>query len=349
MSKQMKFIKNKNLGYDKSYFFSVTLPQGVVDHISSVKTELAKQTSVLNVAAADAYNFSNVSGATGDLDWKAKPANTSLMITQIAADKDFIPTMKIKFLEGKNFTGTPADSAYYILNETAVTQMGLKPPYVGQQISFHENKGTILGVVKDFNFQSLKEKISPLIFYNYRYTTKNILYVRTSGNHAADAIAAVEKQYKKYAGEVPFSYQFLDKTFEAQYESDQRTGTLFNVFAGIAIFISCLGLFGLATFTAQVKTKEIGIRKVLGASVSGIVELLSKDFLKLVIIAIVVATPVAWLAINKWLDGFAYRTNISWWVFATAGILALLIALITISFQAIKAALANPVKSLRSE
>jgi ABC-type antimicrobial peptide transport system permease subunit len=349
MSSQMKFIKNKNLGYDKSYVFSVPLPQGVVDHISSVKTELAKQTSVLNVAAADAYNFSNVSGATGDLDWKAKPANTSLMITQIAADKDFIPTMKIKFLEGKNFTGTPADSAYYILNETAVTQMGLKPPYVGQQISFHENKGTILGVVKDFNFQSLKEKISPLIFYNYRYTTKNILYVRTSGNHAADAIAAVEKQYKKYAGEVPFSYQFLDKTFEAQYESDQRTGTLFNVFAGIAIFISCLGLFGLATFTAQVKTKEIGIRKVLGASVSGIVELLSKDFLKLVIIAIVVATPVAWLAINKWLDGFAYRTNISWWVFATAGILALLIALITISFQAIKAALANPVKSLRSE
>ncbi|HEU5054133.1 MAG TPA: FtsX-like permease family protein, partial [Hanamia sp.] len=145
------------------------------------------------------------------------------------------------------------------------------------------------------------------------------------------------------------SYQFLDKSFEAQYKSDQRTVMLFNVFAGIAIFISCLGLFGLATYTAQVKTKEIGIRKVLGASVSGIVKLLSADFLKLVIVAIVIATPIALWAINKWLADFAYRINISWKVFATAGILALLIALITISFQAIKAAVANPVKSLRSE
>jgi putative ABC transport system permease protein len=347
MSNQMKFVKNKNLGYDKSYVFSVPLTQGVVDHIDAVKTELKKQSSISDVAASDAYNFSNVTNATGDLDWKAKPSNTSLMITQIAADKDFIPTMRIKFLEGQNFTGTPADSAYYILNETAVKQMGIKPPFVGQPISFHENKGTILGVVEDFNFQSLKEKISPLIFY--KYDNKNILYVRTSGSHAQDAIAAVEKQYKKYAGDVPFSYQFLDKSFEAQYKTDQRTGMLFNVFAGIAIFISCLGLFGLATYTAQVKTKEIGIRKVLGASVAGIVELLSKDFLKLVIIAIVIATPVAWWAINKWLEGFAYRTNISWWVFVIAGILALLIALVTISFQAIKAALTNPVKSLRSE
>jgi putative ABC transport system permease protein len=347
MSNQMKFVKNKNLGYDKSYVFSVPLTQGVVDHIDAVKTELKKQSSITDVAASDAYNFSNVTNATGDLDWKAKPSNTSLMITQIAADKDFIPTMRIKFLEGQNFTGTPADSAYYILNETAVKQMGIKPPFVGQPISFHENKGTILGVVEDFNFQSLKEKISPLIFY--KYNNKNILYVRTSGSHAQDAIAAVEKQYKKYAGDVPFSYQFLDKSFEAQYKTDQRTGMLFNVFAGIAIFISCLGLFGLATYTAQVKTKEIGIRKVLGASVAGIVELLSKDFLKLVIIAIVIATPVAWWAINKWLEGFAYRTNISWWVFVIAGILALLIALVTISFQAIKAALTNPVKSLRSE
>jgi putative ABC transport system permease protein len=349
MSNQMKFVKNKNLGYDKSYVFSVPLTQEVVDHLEAVKTELKKQSSILDVGASDAYDFSNVSGSTGDLNWKTKPANTHLMITQIAADKDFIPTMKIKFLEGNNFTGTPADSAYYILNETAVKQMGLKSPYVGQPITFHDNKGTILGVVNDFNFQSLKEKISPLIFYNYNYNNKNILYVRTSGNHAQDAIAAAGNQYKKYAGDGPFSYQFLDKNFEAQYKTDQRTGTLFNVFAGIAIFISCLGLFGLATFTAQVKTKEIGIRKVLGASVAGIIKLLSKGFLKLVLIAIIVATPIAWWAINKWLEGFAYRINISWWVFAVAGILALLIALMTISFQAIKAAVANPVESLRSE
>src|SRR6185437_14330465 len=276
MSNQMRFVKNRNIGYDKSYVFSVPLTQEVVDHIDAVKTELKRQSSILDVAASDAYNLSNINSSTGDINWESKPANTNLMITQVATDKDFIPTMKIKFLEGGNFTGTPADSANYVLNQTAVQQMGLKPTYVGQQISFHENKGTIIGVVKDFNFQSLKEKISPLIFY--KSNNKNILYVRTMGNHAQSAIAAVEAQYKKYAGNTPFSYYFLDKSFEAQYKTDQRTGILFNVFAGIAIFISCLGLFGLATFTAQVKTKEIGISKVLGANVSGIVKLLSKDF-----------------------------------------------------------------------
>ncbi|HEY2727118.1 MAG TPA: FtsX-like permease family protein, partial [Parafilimonas sp.] len=161
--------------------------------------------------------------------------------------------------------------------------------------------------------------------------------------------AAVHEQYKKYAGNLPFSYHFLDATFDAQYKTDEHAGTLFNVFAGIAIFISCLGLFGLATYTAQVKFKEIGIRKVLGASVSGIVQLISKDFLKLVVIAIVIAVPVAWWAMSKWLNGFAYRVNISWWVFVLAGFIALFIALATVSFQAIKAAIANPVKSLRTE
>jgi ABC-type antimicrobial peptide transport system permease subunit len=225
--------------------------------------------------------------------------------------------------------------------------MGLKPPYVGQSISFHDNKGTIRGVVQDFNFQSLKEKIAPLILFT-RWN-KNILYVRTTGNQAQQAIAAVEKQYKSYAGDTPFRYTFLDKSFEAQYISEQRAGTLFNWFAGIAIFISCLGLFGLATYTAQVKTKEIGIRKVLGASVSSIVQLISKDFLKLVSVSILIAIPVAWWAMNKWLQDFAYRVGIEWWVFIVAGLVALLIALATISFQAIKAAIANPVKSLRSE
>ena len=263
------------------------------------------------------------------------------------ADKDFIPTLKIQFLEGNNFSGMPADSAHFILNETAVKEMGLKPPYVGQQISLHDWKGTILGVVKDFNFKSLKEKVTPLIFFS-RWKG-NILYVRTTAATAQQAINAAQKQYKKYAGNIPFSYNFLDKSFEAHYKSEQHAGLLFNVFAGIAIFISCLGLFGLATYTAQMKVKEIGIRKVLGASIAGIIKLISKDFLKLVVVSIVIATPVAWWAMNKWLQGFAYRINISWWVFLSAGAIALLIALITVSFQAIKAAVANPVNSLRTE
>lgn len=348
MSNQMRFIKNKNLGYDKSYVFSVPLTQKVVDHLDAVKTELQKETGILNVSATDVYDISNLYSQTGDLDWSSRPPNSNMVITQISSDKDFIPTMRMKMIEGRNFTGTPSDSAYYILNETAVKQMGLEAPYTGKQISFHDRKGTILGIVHDFNFQSLKEKIAPLIFFT-NWNNRNILYVRTTGAHAQQAIASVEKQYKKYAGEIPFRYSFLDKTFEAQYVSDERSGILFNVFAGIAILISCLGLFGLSTYTAQVKTKEIGIRKVLGASVTGIVKLISKDFVKLVALAILIASPIAWWAMNKWLEGFAYKVNISWWVFGIAGISALLIALLTIIFQAIKAAIANPVKSIRTE
>lgn len=348
MGKQMSFIKNKDLGYDKNYVFSVPLSDEAASHQDAIKAELKAQTGILNVAVSGVYNLTDVGSATGDIDWEGKPVNSIMMITQVTADQDFIPAMRMKFVEGKNFSGTPSDSASFILNETAVKKFGLKPPYAGQQISFHGNKGSIIGVVQDFNFQSLKEKIAPLIFFRF-WGNGNILYVRTTADQAQHAIAATEREYKKYAGDVPFSYNFLDKNFEEQYKSEQRSGLLFNVFAGIAIFISCLGLFGLATYTAQVRTKEIGIRKVLGASVSGIMQLLSKDFLKLVLVAIVIATPVAWLAVNKWLQGFAYRINISWWVFALAGLISILIAWITISLQSFKAAVANPVKNLRTE
>jgi ABC-type antimicrobial peptide transport system permease subunit len=348
MGKQMKFIKNRDLGYDRSYVFSVPLPWEAVGHLDAIKAELKGQAGILNVSTSDAYDISNIGSSTSDLDWEGKPAKDNLIITQLSADKDFIPTMRMKFVEGCNFTGTPADSASYILNETAVKKMGLKAPYVGQQISFHNNKGSITGVVRDFNFQSLKEKIAPLILYTFR-NSRDILYVRTIAEHATQAIASVENQYKKYAGDTPFKYTFLDKSFESQYQSDQRSGILFKIFACIAIFISCLGLFGLSTYTAQIKTKEIGIRKVLGASMHTIITLVSKDFLKLVIIAILIASPVAWYVMDKWLQAFAYRTDINWWVFALAGLTALLIAVFTISFQAIKVAIANPVKSLRTE
>ena len=175
------------------------------------------------------------------------------------------------------------------------------------------------------------------------------MFVKTSGNNSSHAISAVRNQWKKYNAQFPFDYTFLDEEFDKMYKSDQHSGTLFSMFAGIAILISCLGLFGLATYTAQVKIKEIGIRKVLGASVVDITTMLSKDFLVLVVLSLMVASPVAWYLMNKWLQDYAYRINIQWWEFATAGIAALLIAFLTISFQAVKAALANPVKSLRSE
>ena len=280
ISHQMKFIRETNLGYDKSYVFSVPLTQELVDHTDAVKNELEKQKGILNVSFSNIYEMSNIDGSTGDIDWPGKPKDYSMIITQANIDEDFIPTMKMQFVEGGNFTGVPADSAHYILNEKAVKLMDMKPPYVGREISFHDKKGTVSGVLKDFNFKSLKEEISPIIFSYDGF--KNILYVRTTAKDAQQAIAAARTQYSKYAGDAPFSYNFLDKQFESMYRSDQRTGTLFNLFAGIAILISCLGLLGLATYTAQVRTKEIGVRKVLGASVPNIVKLISSDFLKLI-------------------------------------------------------------------
>jgi putative ABC transport system permease protein len=347
MGKQMAYIRNKDLGYDKNYVFTVSFPEEATKSVNAIENELQLQKDILNVSFSSAEDITNVTEVSGDIVWDGKKDNVPFLLWRVQADKNFIPTMKYQFIAGTNFTGTPSDDNEYILNETAVRAMGLKPPYVGKKIGYGNANGEILGVIKDFNFKSLKNPVAPLVIRTSGF--KNILYVRTTGAGAQAAIKAVELQYKKYANNAPFSYDFLDKTFESHYQSQQRAGTLFTTFAAIAIFISCLGLFGLATYTAQVKTKEIGIRKVLGASVGSVVQLISKDYLKLVIIACVIATPLAYWVMNKWLRDFAYRIHISGWTFALTALLLVVIALIAISFQSIKAALANPVKSLRTE
>lgn len=347
MAKQMSYIRNKDLGYDKNYVFTVSFPGEATKNADAIENELSSQKSVLNVSFSSAKDITNVAEVSGDILWDGKKDNTPFMLWRVHADKNFAPTMKLHFIEGGNFTGMPSDDHKYILNETAVKAMGLKPPYVGTKIGYEKTDGEIAGVIKDFNFKSLKDPIAPLVITSNGF--KNILYVRTTGAQAQLAIAGVEKQYKKYADGTPFSYDFLDKSFESHYLAQQRTGSLFTTFAAIAIFISCLGLFGLATYTAQVKTKEIGIRKVLGASVTSIASLLSVDFLKLILVSFVIGAPIAWWSMSKWLDSYSYRTEMHWWLFALAGLLSVVIAIITISFQAIKAAIANPVKSLRSE
>lgn len=347
ISRQMAYVRQMDLGYDKNYVFTVPLSHEVVNHIDAVKNELKKETGVVGVSLSNIYDMSNFGNATGDLNWEGKPEGRSQIIGQALVDEDFIPTMGIQLLEGGNFSGSPADSNHYIVNEAAVKAMGLKPPYVGQPITFHERPGVIIGVMKDFNFQPLKEKITPILFFTW--WKGNILFIRTTAKDAQQAIAAAERQYKKYAGDLPFSYSFLDKQFEEKYRADQRAGMLFKLFALIAIFISCLGLLGLATYMAQVRTKEIGVRKVLGASIANVVNLLGKDFILLVALAILLAVPAAWYGMNKWLEDFAYRITIRWWMFALAGLLAILIAMATISYQAIKAAVANPVNALRNE
>lgn len=342
---QLDYIRSKQLGFDKAY----TLRIGMRDmgaHYDAVKAELQKQPGVLGVTRASGSPV-NINSQTGSNEWSGKQQGQTLMLHPLAIDQDFMPFFKMKLVEGSNFTGSGADSLHFILNETAIRETGIKNP-VGKPFKLWDKQGTIIGVVKDFHSGSMKQKIAPSIFY-YQPGTSNQLFIKTTGVQAQQAIAAAEAQWKKYNAGFPFGYEFLDDAFNKLYRGEERTGTLFNAFAAIAIIISCLGLFGLAAYTAQVRTREIGVRKVLGASVGSIVQLLAADFVKLVLISIIIATPVAWYAMHQWLQSFAYKINVGWVVFAAAGIIAIGIAFLTISFQSIKAALANPVKSLRTE
>jgi len=342
---QLNFIRSKELGYDKSYTLHMSMRE-MGNHYDAVKAELLRQPGVLAVTRASDSPV-EIGGETGSNDWLGKQKGQTLMLHPMSIDKDFIPFFKMQLVQGNNFSDAAADSTHFILNETAIRETGIQNP-IGKTFKLWDTKGTISGVVKDFHFASMKEKIAPAIFY-YNPHNDYQLFIKTTGKDAPRAIAAAEAQWKQYNAGFPFSYTFLDETFDRLYRSEEQTGTLFNAFAAIAIFISCLGLFGLAAYTAQVRTREIGVRKVLGASVTSVIQLLAADFVKLVLIAIVIATPVAWYAMDKWLEGFAYKTNISWVVFVIAGLIAIGIAFATISFQSIKAALANPVKSLRTE
>jgi ABC-type antimicrobial peptide transport system permease subunit len=236
----------------------------------------------------------------------------------------------------------------YIINETALKIIGYKNP-VGKPLTLWGTKGTIIGVIKDFHFNSLHEAINPLMLRLGENFDGGIALVKTEPGKTKEALANLEKIYKELNPKVPFTYKFSDEEYQKLYTSEQVVSQLARYFAFLAVFISCLGLLGLVMFTAEQRTKEFGIRKVLGASPVMLFNLLSKEFLLLVGIAILIASPVAWYFSNQWLQDFAYKTNLSWWVFVTAAFTALLIALITISFQAIKAAMANPVKSLRTE
>ncbi|MEP7373252.1 MAG: ABC transporter permease [Chitinophagaceae bacterium] len=342
---QMSYIHSKNLGYDKDHVLSCNLNE-MNKHFDVVKAELMKQPGVIDVTAAS-VNIIRYGGHTGDNWWEGKETGETLMLSPMAVDKDFISFFKMQLQEGTGFTGSITDSIHFMLNETAVKAARIKDP-IGKKFKMWQTEGTIIGVVKDFHYASMRQKIEPAVFY-YQPANYGQLYVKTTGQDAPKAIAAMENEWKKYNAGFPFTYAFLDETFDNLYKTEERTGLLYNLFAAIAIFISCLGLLGLAAYTAQVRIREIGIRKVLGASVAGIIGLLAKDFLKLVFIAIAIAVPLAWYAMNNWLQDFAYKISIGWQVFLSSGCIAIVIAIVTISFQSIKASLANPVKSLRTE
>lgn len=341
---QLTYINEKELGYDKEHVFTFVL-RNMRGHLPAVRAELMQEPAITGLSTAN-DQILQIGNTTSDTDWDGKDPNGEFFIHGMYIDSNFLSLMKLPIVEGEGFKGIASDSAHYILNETAVREAGITNP-VGKKFVLHDEPGTIIGVVKDFHFASLRTKIEPAIFV-YRPSGDG-MYVRTTGENASKATAAVEKLWKKYNPDFPFEYTFLDQQYDNMYKSEQRTASLFSIFATVAVLISCLGLLGLAAYTAQVKTKEIGIRKVLGASVASILQLLGKDFMVLVVIAIVIATPLAWYGMSLWLKDFAYRVSLSWWMFAVAGLAAISIALLTVSVQSVKAALTNPVKSLRSE
>ncbi|MBK0379173.1 ABC transporter permease [Mucilaginibacter segetis] len=347
ISKQLSYIRNKDLGYDKEHVFAFTLRNDMQEHYDAVKNDLLKYPAIVGITHAGRDIVNNGGGATGDNDWDGKPANSNLWFNLIPADEQFIPFFKMDVIQGKNFTGAVADSSHFLINETAAKEMGITDP-VGKRLRIQTVNGTIIGVVKDFNFATVHKKIEPIVF---RYQLEHCwrVYIKASGKNIQKAIAAAQTQWKLYNNDIPFNYTFLDDSYTKLYSADQKQGDLFKLFSVVAIMISCLGLLGLTTYSAQVKTREIGIRKVLGASIGQIVNMLAKEFILLILLAIIIAIPIAWYSMNSWLRDFAYKINLTWVSFALSGFGVIVIALVTISFQSVKAAMANPVKSLRSE
>ncbi|MBC7919711.1 MAG: ABC transporter permease [Ferruginibacter sp.] len=345
IGKQLRYIQQKKLGYDRENVFAVTIQGDIGRHLRAAKGELLQQPGIVGATVASGNLLRVYSSSVPD--WEGRAPNVNVVMNQLSVDGDFLRVFNVEMAQGRGFSPDRADSNAYVLNEEAVRQMGMKDP-VGKRFTFHGVPGTIIGVTRNFHFQSVHEKIEPFVFFQspgwvYQF------FIKTTGKETQRAVAGAEKVWKRFNPAYPFEYTFLDETFDQMYRTDQRTGKLFDAFALVAILISCLGLFGLVTYTAETRTREIGIRKVLGASVASITAMLSKDFLRLVLLANVIAWPLAWWAMNQWLADFAYRIDVGWWPFALAGGAALVIALLTVGYQAIKAAMANPVKSLRTE
>ncbi|WP_184546945.1 ABC transporter permease [Mucilaginibacter sp. FT3.2] len=348
VARQMNFIQSKNLGYDRDNLIYIPVDGEMRLQYDVFKTEALKMPGVQSVTVAGS-NPTIIDNGTVSVEWTGKDPNTSIRFVQTGVGYDFIKTLKLTLLGGRDFSKDfPTDTAGYVVNETAMKRMGYVNP-IGQSLSLWGRKGKIIGIVKDFHINSMHESIIPLILWLGKSEDYGSLLIRTGPGKTKEALASLETLSKKINPAFPFSYSFSDEEYQNLYKSEQVVGLLADAFALLAIFISCLGLLGLAMFTAEQRVKEIGIRKILGARIGSLFALLSSEFLVLVIIALLIASPIAWYTMNKWLQGFAYHTPIQWWMFVLSGGVIILIALATVSFQAIKAALINPIKSLRSE
>ena len=354
--KQLQYTQSKNLGFDKENIVVITSSNRLGNSEETFRQELTKLPGVINATISTGIptreNFADtyIPESSNTNEQLAK----EISLSSFMVDYDFIPTLQIQVLKGRNFSQDFSDSASVILNETAVKQIGWKDP-VDKYLEYPGNnqRFKVIAVVKDFNTQSLHNVVAPFALFHASSKTYGLgltyTSIRVKPGNMNNYLSKIETQWKGFTSDTPFDYTFLDSEFEALYRSEKRMGTIFSIATLLSIFVACLGLFGLAAYTAERRTKEIGVRKVLGASVQTIVVLLSKDFIKLVLIAAVIAFPIAWWYMNEWLKDFAYRIEISWWMFIAAAAVALVITLLTVSFQAIKAAIVNPINSLRTE
>ena len=357
---QVNYLHNKDLGFNKEQImFFPMRGDNMFNNTEAFKNELLKAPGVSSVSIG--YGFPGDAVAGDEIIVPRNGKQTSHSATQLTVDFDYVKTLGVQIVAGRDFSkdmGTDKDHAW-LINETAVKQLGFGTPQkaLGQDLYWHPwgasnpdslKMGKIIGVVKDFNYKSLYDKVETTVIQVFPDAAWKVA-VKINTSNLGNTISSIRNVWNKFTPDYPIEYKFLDENFEQMYTAEDKLRSLLWIFTGIAIFIGCLGLFGLAAYTAERRKKEVGIRKVLGASTESVVMLLSKDFVVLVVIALCIASPVAWIFMHKWLEDFAYRVNISWWVFAIAAILSLSIAFITVSFQAIKAAIANPVKSLRTE
>jgi len=354
---QLSYIQHKDLGYDKEQVLVLPVDNTILQKYDDIKKALSLNSNIRSIGGAyeEPTHIGWSDGLSAGSDYS--DAN-SIFINAIPVDEDFIKTMNLKIIAGSDYSETDVQQFdtsnggnnlhyTYILNESAVKALGWTPQEAIGKMVTKGISGPVKGVVKDFHFRSFHEPIGPLaIFLDKRLTGS--MFVKVSGNMTA-ALSFLEKTWKERITHRPFEYHFLDEDYAALYKAEQKTAGVFTAFAAIAIILACSGLFALTAYTMVQRTKEIGVRKILGATIPDILAMVSKDFIKLVFIAFIIATPLAWFALNKWLGNFAYRIPVYWWVFALTGVATLLIAFVTISLQAIKTAMANPVESLRTE
>jgi putative ABC transport system permease protein len=350
--KQLSFIQNEKLGYNKDQVVIVQEAYWLGKNLEAFKQKLLQDPRVSSISSSG-YLPAGITYNNNFMIYADNNSDQLVKTLRYDVDYNYIQTLGMEMSDGRNFSKSfGTDSTGIIINEETAKAFGWDKNALGHNLTRPDNDGTkltyhVIGVVKNFHFKSFHEPISPLVMV-LNNNNENLI-VKANTKDIAGLLNTMKKNWNELKGEVPFSYTFLDDRFNNSYESEQKIGFLLSIFAGVTIFVACLGLLGLATFTAEQRTKEIGIRKVLGASITSIVSLLSIDFIKLVFIAFVIATPVAWYMMNKWLQDFAYKTNISAWIFLLTAVLAIVITIITVSFRAIRAAVVNPVNSLRAE